>query len=248
MDFDLGFAAFRRGADYRVGNGNLFRDLLGNGTVQKSFANDSTATAPDLGNGETRAFSEYGTLSGNLRLGYRFSDRWRVDARGELFSAEDVQNPGELGLPFDTRSRKDLGRASADLTVAGELDGQAFSLKLFTAREDADYYREPDPASFVSFRTPTRWYGAQLQDAVRFGPHLLVAGADYTATVAESEAFSGPDEPSAPFSPNSGLESRALFAQGTFGFVEDRLVATVGGRLDNLRFEVERERLSAARR
>ena len=239
LDFDLGFAAFQRGADYRVGEGNLFRDLLGDGTVRKSFPNDSTATAPDLGDGETRAFSEYGTLSGNLRLGYQLGDAWRVDARGELFSAEDVQNPGDLSVDFDTRSLKDLGRASADVTVAGELENQALSLKLFAAREDADYRRDPDPASFVSFRTPTRWYGAQLQDAVRFGSHLLVAGADYTSTTAESEAFSGAGEPSAPFSPNSGLESRALFAQGRFAFVDDRLVATVGGRLDNLRFEVE---------
>lgn len=242
LDFDLGLALFQRNDDYRVGDGNLFRDWLGDGAVTKTFAGDSTVVVTDPGSGEVRPFSQYGTFSGSLRLGYRISDGWRIDARAAHFMADEVQTPGDL-LGSAPPALKNVARSTGDVSLAGDLGRHALTFKLFTSAENAEYYNRPDSVNFISFRTPIRWYGLQAQDAVQIGPHTIIAGIDYTSARAESEFYLEPGIQGAPFSPNSEINSRAAFAQGRFSFLDDRLIGTLGGRLDGITFAVEETEL-----
>lgn len=238
LDFDLSLSAFRRGADYRVGDGNTFRDLLGDGTVERTFANDSTARAPDPGDGQTRPFSEYGSQSGNLRLGVRLGEHWHIDARGNRFQADGVQNPGDIGAPYDGRSLKDVNRTTGDLALTGALPNHAVTARVFASAENGDYYNRPDSTNFISFRTPIRWRGLQVQDVASEGTNTLTYGVDYAVATARSEVFGAPGERSAPYSPDARIRSRAAFAEARLATADERWVATLGGRLDGIRFEV----------
>jgi outer membrane receptor protein involved in Fe transport len=240
-DFDLSVAARGRNGDYRAGDGELLRGLVGRSEVIKTFANDSSARVQDPAGG-SRSFSEYGTLSGSARAGFSFAPRWRVDARAEGMRAEGVQNPGDLTASYDSRSLKDIGRQSASLAVNGTPGAHELLLRLYAAGEDADYYNAPEAiagnAPYVQFRSPARWLGMQLQDEIAFGAHRLVAGLDWAGARSESERFTEPGAAGAPYAPNSAIDSRALFAEGYFQLPDERFVATLGARLDDIGFEV----------
>ncbi|CAN5164502.1 hypothetical protein BH20GEM2_BH20GEM2_21950 [soil metagenome] len=238
LDFDLALSTWERNEPYRIGDGNVFRDLLGDGSVTRTFANDSTAVAADLGDGQTRSFTEYGTRSGSVRLGIELNDGWRVDASANRFEADDVENPGDIFFDAAQRSLKNVARTTGDVAVSGELANHAPTLRVFAAREESEFYDRPEGENFIAFRTPTRWWGAQLQDVIREGPHSLVYGVDYTLARAESERFSTPDERAAPFSPDAETRSRAAFAELRFATPDERWTGTLAGRFDDLRFEV----------
>lgn len=243
LDFDLGLAWFDRGADFRVGKGNFFRDRIGADSVTRTLPDGTTARAAERGDGEARDFSEYGTLSGNLRLGYRLAERWRLDARAEGFAAERVQNPGDLYVAgYDDRTLKDVARGSGELSLRGELGAHTLRLTAFGARETAENYSSLDSVRFVSLRSPTDWMGVQLQDVLSFGAHSLTAGLDYTRTVLASERWqrgAGGVARAQPYAPDSRTTSAAVFAEGRLALLDERLIATLGGRLDRITAAVD---------
>lgn len=243
LDFDVSLAALERADDYRVGEGNLFRGLLGDSVAVRVFA-DSTSRSPELGSGEVRPFTRYGTRSGNLRLGYALGGGWRLDARAEALRADRVENPGDLFSTWgDGRSLKNVDRRSGDLTLAGALGGHALTLRAFSATETGENFNRPEAGpnqpQFLNLQSWNRWQGAQLQDAVRLGAHTLIAGVDYTRASAESERFAAPGERAGAWEPDSRVTSAAAFAEARLRALDERLVATLGGRFDAIGFRVE---------
>jgi vitamin B12 transporter len=234
LDFDLSAAGFGQNAGYRTGSNRL----VGDDFVTKTFANGTTERLPEIAPDTVISFSEYGYRTRSLRLGAALGGAWRLDARGTSFDADGVQNPGDLGAPWDGRSLKDLQRNSGEVALSGALDRHALTLRGYRSVETSHYYDRAFAPNFVSFRTPVRVQGAQLQDVVRLGAGTLTAGVDHTSSRAESERFIAPDQRGAPWSPNSAIHSTAAFAEGRVGLLDDRLVATLGGRLDRVTFEV----------
>ena len=241
-DFDFTLSARGRNGDYRAGDGDLLQGLVGRSEAVKTFAGDSTARVQDP-TGGTRAFSEYGTLSGSARLGYGLADEWRIEGRVDALQADGVENPGDLTAAYDSRSLKDVARRSASVDVTGSPGIHALLMRLYAAGEDADYYNAPEKtegdAPFVSFRSPTRWLGLQLQDGLALGAHRVVMGLDALKARAESEQFTARGVAGSPYAPNSAITSRALFAEGYFRFLDERLVATLGSRWDHIGFQVD---------
>lgn len=233
LDADLGFSRFSRGEDYRVGEGNLFRGWVGSESAVKLF-NNAEEQVPETGDGVVRPNSEYAYHSGSARLGYRLGDAFRLDVRGEMFGAEDVQTPPDLYNQYDTGGLKDLERRSGDVALSGALGVHAPLLRVFAAREATDFYATWDPNPYVSYVGETGTRGLQLQDAVRLGAHALTAGFDYTSVDATSLAFASASTPSAPFSPDYGTRSAAVFAEGKLTFLDGRLTGTLGGRFDRI--------------
>ncbi len=234
LDADLGFSRFSRGEDYRVGEGNFFRGLVGSDQAVKTFAGKEEL-APEKGDGTVMPNSRQGYQSGNARLGVRLGDAFRVDLRGELFRADDVETPPDLYSPSDPGGRKNLARRTGDVALSGARGRHTPLLRVFAAREETEFFNNTlakDP--FVSFIGDTETRGLQLQNAVRLGAHALTAGVDYTAADASSRSFRAANTPSAPFSPNSGTYSSALFAEGKFSLLNERLTGTLGGRLDRV--------------
>jgi vitamin B12 transporter len=243
LDFDASLNAFERASDYRVGSGTLFRGLVGD-TVARQIFTDSIVLSPERGAGQVREHTQFGTRSANVRLGYRLSDAWRVDLRGEGLRAERVQNPGDLFFAWgDNRTLKNVARASSDLALTGALGRHGLTLRTFRAREEGENFNHADPAAaqpqFVNLHSWNRWSGLQIQDAVQLGAHTLIAGMDRTVARAESERFGAPGQRVAPWEADSRIASTAAFAEGRFRALDERLVATLGGRLDRIHFRIE---------
>jgi outer membrane receptor protein involved in Fe transport len=235
LDFDLSLAASGRGDGYATGA----HRTLGGATVKKTLPGGATETLPEGARDTTVDFTRFASRSGSLRLGYALSPGWRLDARGGFFRAHHVQNPGDLSSAFPYRTLDDLDRRTGDVSLSGRTGRNALTLRGFASRERTAYYDDADHPTFVDFRSPTRSYGAQAQDVISLGHHELVAGVDYTAAEQESQVFSAPGTAASPYSPNSGIYSAAAFAQGTAKLLDDRLVATLGGRLDRIDFSVK---------
>ncbi|HEV2130716.1 MAG TPA: TonB-dependent receptor plug domain-containing protein, partial [Longimicrobiaceae bacterium] len=145
VDFDLTLAAFEQGRDYRIGEGNFFRDRLGDSVAVRIFPNDSMALSAERGSGEVRPFTQYGTRSGSVRLGYDLGADWRLDWRAEAVRADRVQNPGDLFYAWgDNRTLKNVARTSSDLAVSGALGRHSLTLRAFTAVEEGENFNRPE--------------------------------------------------------------------------------------------------------
>lgn len=232
-DADLGFSRFSRGEDYRVGEGNFFRELVGSDRALKTFQGQEEL-APEKGDGVVMPNSQYTYQAGNARLGVRLGEAFRVDLRGELFQADDVETPPDLYSQFDPGGRKNLARRTGDVALSGARGRHTPLLRVFAAREETEFFNTFAKEPFVSFVGDTETRGLQLQDALRLGAHALTAGFDYTAADATSRSFSAANTPSAPFSPDAGTYSAALFAEGKLSLLGERLTGTLGGRLDRV--------------
>ncbi|HEX5580583.1 MAG TPA: TonB-dependent receptor plug domain-containing protein, partial [Gemmatimonadaceae bacterium] len=93
LDFDVSGRLFSRGDDYRIGDGNVLRDMVGGGAARR-FPGDSLVA--DLGDGVTRESSRHHSQSGAARLGIALGGGVRADLRGELFEANGVEVPGDI--------------------------------------------------------------------------------------------------------------------------------------------------------
>lgn len=249
LDFDLAVASFGQHSGYRTGSNRM----LGGEEVVKMLDGGEEERLPELVRDTTLHFSENSHASGSLRVGYELSAGWRVDARGSRFHAAGVQNPGDLHAGYDSRSVKDVERASAELGLSGVAGPHALLARVYVTGEQVDYFDRPDGSNFVNFRTPTRWTGFQLQDAITLGGHSLVMGIDHAAAEARSERFvrtesdddgsTGEIVPAAPYSPHSSIASSAAFAEARLEIIPERLTGTLGGRLDRVVFDVRETEL-----
>jgi vitamin B12 transporter len=251
LDFDLALTSFGQHAGYRTGANRL----VGDGEVVKLLADGQEQRLTELTRDTTLAFSRHSHRSGSLRLGYALNPTWRIDARRAGFVADGVQNPGDVHATYDSRSLKDIDRSSAEIGISGTPGRHSLLLRAYRTEENVDYYSRPEGDNFVSFRTPTRWSGFQAQNAIRFGGHTLVAGIDYAIAESKSARFvtssAAPGAeivPAAPFSPNSAISSSAVFAESRFSLLDERLTATLGGRLDRVDFDVRDTELLAGHR
>ncbi|MBW3630645.1 MAG: TonB-dependent receptor [Gemmatimonadetes bacterium] len=244
LDFDLSLSAAGRNDGFRTGN----RRTLGGGSLEKTLFNGRTVQVAEITRDTTLELTRFATRAGSLRVGYTLGQRWTAYARGELFRGDEVQNPGDINSAFPFPTLNDLERRSGEIGIAGELGVHAVTLRGYGADETTSYYNDARNPTFTSFRSPTRWYGAQLQNVARLGAHSLTAGVDYTAAEQRSESFRAADTPRAPFSPNSATYSAAAFTEAKLTLFEDRLVATAGARLDHVTFSVkETELLTSSR-
>lgn len=238
LDGDLGFSWFRRGDDFRIGEGNLLRDLIGSETAAKLLP-AGEQPVEELGDGVVRDNTQYGYLSGSGRVGYRFGESLRADARGELFRADDVETPGDIFFGTGQDGLKNLRRRTGEVSVGGAMGAWTPLLRVYGSDESTEYVATYAPDPFVDYASQSRTYGAQLQAATAFGAHALTAGVDYNAAHAESERFASAGEQIGTYSPNSATRSAAAFAEGKLSLLGGRLTATAGARLDRVTVELE---------
>jgi vitamin B12 transporter len=237
VDMDLSFSRFSRDSDYRLGDGNLLRDLVGREEAIKIFP-DSLHPVPEVGDGEVIPNTQYtfGTVSG--RVGVQLGGGLRADARGEWFRADDVEGPPDLFAAFDPGQRKNLERRGGEVALSAVRGRHSPLLRVFAGREDSDFFNLFDPDPFISFTSRVNSGGVQLQDAVQLGEQALTAGIDLTRMEATSEAFSAAGTRSRPFSPNAELSSLGVFAESRLVLLDGQLSGTLGGRYDRIGLEI----------
>lgn len=234
LDFDLVLSGAGRSGGYEVGGARL----LGGETVTKLLTDGTVSELPEIEPDTAITFSDYETRAGSIRLGYALGEAWRADARLGYFEGEDVQNPGDLIAGWG-QTLNDLERRTAEASLSGSVGAHSVSARVFGSREVTDYYDDAFDPSFVSFRLPTLWSGAQLQDVMTLGVHTLTVGLDHTRARTASERFVEEGVEAPPYSPDSEVRSTAAFAEARAEALGGRLVATVGGRLDRVDFRVE---------
>jgi outer membrane receptor protein involved in Fe transport len=237
LDADFGLTRFSRGADYRVGEGNLFRGWMGSTEAVKLLSPTGSERVAEGGDGAVRPNTQYTYGAGSGRLGWRFGDALRVDVRGEAFRADDVETPGDLYVDGDPGQRKNLERGSGDVALSGARGRHTALLRAYAGRELTDYFDTYAPDPYVSFTSETETRGFQLQDAVRLGAQALTVGVDYNRADETSRVFSGESTPAAPYSPDAATRSTAAFAEARLA-LPGGLSGTLGGRFDRVALEI----------
>jgi outer membrane receptor protein involved in Fe transport len=238
LDADFGLTRFSRGADYRTGEGNLFRGWVGSTEATKLLSPTESEQVAERGDGAVRPNTQYTYGAGNGRLGWRFSDALRVDVRGEAFQADDVETPGDLYVESDPGQRKNLERRSGDVALSGAWGRHTPLLRAYAGHETTDYFNTYAPDPYVSFTGETATRGFQLQDAVRLGAQALTVGVDYNLAGETSQVYSGESTPAAPYSPDATTRSTAAFAEARLALPGGRLSGTLGGRFDRVALEI----------
>jgi vitamin B12 transporter len=230
-DFDLSASFVGHRSGYRTGDRRTFAV----DSLLKTLPDGTSTRLPRVTADTVVDFARYATRGGSARVGHRLGGGWRVDVAAEGLEGSGIQNPGDLTpTPWDGRSVKDLVRGSAELAISGSHGSSQPSLRLFSARETVDYYSAPEAPNFISFRTPQRTSGAQLQNVAGFRGHSATAGVDLASTLATSHAFTAEGVPGAPYSPDSEIRSAAAFAQAVLSLLDDRLVLSGGTRADRV--------------
>ncbi|MCC9138210.1 TonB-dependent receptor [Pontibacter silvestris] len=252
LDFDLSFLSFDRSKNYKLGDGNLFRDWLDADKARKKYANEDPAYVDvddTRGDGERRDYTRLSYNTGSLRLGYQLNDNWRVDLKGERFLANNVETASDIDAGNSQPGRKDIDRYNSELSIAGNVAGHQLLLRGYAAEETSDTYNlytqdwttgETSPiASYRSYRSSSEWKGLQLKDVYEIGRHTITAGIDYTNATAKSRSFSVDGNDVAPYNPNYSLISTGIYVQGQLSFLKERLIITPGARYDFITFDIK---------
>ena len=236
FDFDLGINLSDQNKDYRIGKGNVFQGMVGSDEAVVTYADGTTATKTERGDGEIRPNTKFSKNQGRLRLGYQIDEIWRLDSSVSRFIARNVETPGDIFYGAERAGRKNAENLSGDVQFAGLVGNHALQFKTYASEEVSESYNLRG-IPFISFTRRNTWYGAQIQDAFALGSHLLTLGADWSSSNTEGKSWSAADTPRAPFSPNYGIHTQALFIEGSFNFLNEHLTTTAGGRLDRITFD-----------
>ena len=186
------------------------------------------------GHGQTMEFSGYKQHSHGLRLGAELAPGWTLDARADLFRANDVQNPGPDPEIRQFETSKDADRDLYSLTLQGKVDQHTLSAAAYTGKENyLNYDLKKDGRLVQSYDSRIKWHGLQLKDEWDWAEgYKLVFGYDYNQT--KASARSGTPPWTLSYNPDSKLKTHGLYAQQNISLNEGRTNLYVGGRYDRI--------------
>ena len=245
LDFDLSAGFFNRGQDYKLGGNGILRRALDASSATQTFADGTTKTVDDArGNNQRRNFTKLKYYSGTLRLGYQLSEKWRVDVRGELFSAPTVQAPNDIFYGNLSPSSKEIARGNLDLTATGNYAHHQLFVRGYTSRETTNNntlsdYNDNPVTPYRSYQSQYLWKGLQAKDVITLGRQRLTVGIDHNEATSNSQVFNPDGSNGTPYSPNYALNTTGIYAQGQLSLLADKLVVTPGVRYDFITYNVK---------
>ena len=242
LDYDLSFTAFDRNKNFKLGKGNLFRDLLKGDRATKYYA-DSTAEENDRrGDGYRREYTRLSYNTGSVRLGYQLTPQWRIDLKGERFAAKNVESPSDVAFGNAQPTTKDIDRANGEVSLSGRIANHELSLRGYLAEETNSNNTLTAAGKpvvpYLSFQSSAAWKGIQVKDIYSLKGHSLIMGIDYSHAATQSRAFKADQSERAPFSPNYRLLSTGVYVQGQFRLLQNKLVVNPGARYDFITYDV----------
>ena len=251
LDFDLTFNSYTQAKDFRIGDGNLFRNLFDSDQATRIIWTDNGKQEIDIddarGDGKIRPNTTYNKYSGAFRIGYDINDQWRVDAKVDRFYAEDVNSPGNIEDGNQRPSLKDIEREGGDLIINGRIgEKNEITAKLFAAREQTTRYRlrvndsTTVRTSFKNGDDQLDWIGAQVMDRQQIGNHFFTAGIDFNQIKQNDLRFNdrGIVNPVRAQSPNFTQRNTGIYVQGELNFLNNRLNATAGIRNEIIAYNI----------
>lgn len=255
LSFDLSGTMFDRNADFRHGDGNLFRRLLGAEEVTLTLADGTQVTEDDrILDGEIRNHTRMGFHTGMARVGYEITESWRASLMVENYTARNIETAGDWHYGDNQRGISGRGRSAGELAILGEAGAHNFSFRFFSTRDDSKVFdivsgtnenTVPVPM-FQRSQSKVLWQGFQLQDMIlASGKTRFVVGLDYTDARtdlkrwAQGSAADGyPVSRTRGTSPDSYINSLAPFAQAHFTLADERLIVNPAVRLDMMAFGI----------
>jgi outer membrane receptor protein involved in Fe transport len=248
LNFDVGFNRTQRASNYKLGNGNLFRDLLDGNEVNNWYKNnDSTSVDDDTrGDGETRKNTTYKKYNTNIRLGYQISDKWSTQVKFDNTTANDVENPGDIKYGDGRPGLKDMSRYSVEAYVQGDIsEDNQLNVKAYYGSEQSttftlyEGYSDPQPVDpFKSFDEEYVWQGFQISDIHKIKDHSITLGLDYNDANHESMRYRDDRTKRAPYNPDYALTNLGVYSQGQLAFFKGKLNSTIGLRYDNIKYNI----------
>ncbi len=197
-----------------------------------------------MGSGATRANTSYQTQNGNLRLGAKLNDSWRLDMSGDLYQGRDIETPGDIFNGDAKSGHKDLDRYGLDFAMGGKFGANnRLGFTIYKTNETAEYYNHytgsipVQVAPYRSYDSEIDWLGFQLKDEYTWAGHRFIAGIDYQDIGKMSRSYNQNGSRKAPYSPDEGRENWAGYLETVWKLLDNKLTATVGARYDT--FDVE---------
>jgi len=185
------------------------------------------------GAGDKRAGSDFRRASGKLRLGSNLTNMVRIDATVDW---ADLKNnaPGPLSYDPPNASANNTDRLGGDVRLTLTPRNHLITAVAYASRENYNYITVPALAPrYRSSRTESRYMGVQLQDVWTFNEkHSLTYGFDWQRVEADRFSYSENGAAVAPYSPNERRDSSGIFAEWASRWLDDRLILTLGARLD----------------
>lgn len=260
VDADVSVRRHEQGDDFRLGRGGVFRGAVGGETATKVYTGTdrpSREIADTEGDGLVRDFTTFGSASGSARIGVALPASMRLDVRGDVFDADDVNVPGDVHARLSDylgNSRKNVARHTGEVSLRRDMPFDATTsgtvshsplARLYGAREESENFDQPGGGGYVSFASETRTSGLQLQDEMRLGSQSLTVGVDASRMDGASRRYelqgtdgSGTIAEIGTYSPNSRATSAAVFAQAQLRGAGGRVTGVVGGRLDRVTLDL----------
>ncbi|MBU1194358.1 MAG: TonB-dependent receptor [Proteobacteria bacterium] len=200
-----------------------------------------------MGNGASRSSTSYETRNGDIRLGMKLGDTWRVDVGADGYQGVDLELPGELADGDIASGKKDIERWGVDATVGGHIgERNAFSFTAYKTRELSENYQDytgwgpyTSVPRYQSRDSEIDWMGFQIKDAVSFYGHKAIFGFDYQDIDTQSRYYNADGTRKAPYSPDESRENMAGYVETIFSFLDQRMTTTLGCRYDT--FDVATE-------
>lgn len=186
-----------------------------------------------IGGGTVRPNSDSERLSGRLRVGANLGERVRVDA--SLDGARLSNNAsGAFSFNPPTANGTELERFGGDLRATADLGAHQLSGLIYGSADLYEYITIPTTGPrYRSSRTESEYRGLMLQDVWTLWPAFtLTYGADWQTVEMERASYLAGGVARAPFSPNERRETRALYAEGVWRGLQDRLIVNLGARQD----------------
>lgn len=250
LDFDLSGTYFNRNSDFKMGDGNLFRKMLGSSSATNYYTNGTTKVVDDSrGDGQTRPNTRYRYYTGSGRIGYKIDTNWRVDLSGTIFRANHVESPGDIFSGEGGAGLKDIKRNSGEAAVTGKIGNNELSARAYYAEEQSTTYAVRTTAGllidnpYLSGNTNYQWSGLQLRDALSLGKNQrLIFGYDYNNAASKTKSYTAPAagiQKETASAPNASIVTNGWYMQGQFSLLNDRLKVNPGVRFDLTDFELK---------
>lgn len=247
LDFDFGSSYFKRADIIRMGNGNLFRKMLGSSTALYRYSDKDVTVSDKRGDGSKRPNTKYAYFSNSGRIGYAFSSKWRLDLNGSLFNAYHVESPGDITVGEAGAGLKDINRYSTELGVTGRIGVNLLTLRGYYSKEKSTAYTVRNAkgmaidSPYLSSKNSYKWYGSQLRDQIDLGKQKIIVGYDFNHAQSENTAFYAPIngvQHAYATAPNSAIITNGVYIQGLLQFLKGSLLINPGMRLDITDFKI----------
>lgn len=254
MDFDFNAGTQNQDKNFKLGRGNIFRDLLGQKEIENHFQKTGVNQKMDdtRGDGIERQNTTYDKKHVNSRVGIKIDENWKLNLSGDYVWANHVNTPGDLSDGVKKPAIKDINRYSADLSLEGRLSANNnLTIKGFSGKEsNTDYTTFEDQYApdwtvntvaitpYKSYVRNTKWTGLSIIDVVKSGNNSFTFGLENQSAVFNSKLYDKIGAENITYNPDYNQSNTGIFAQGNLLMMENKLVVSSGVRFDLMNYKI----------